>query len=146
MATNNRDLFRDYITQTLEGGQLTSPVLWDFVKYVVRAFLCGLKRQTFLTIITLCGVVSSPWMVSNFAAGFATRQVNYQQPAPGIIAGQVGSFARTVSNVAGQVGGSTIQYISDTQMAPTNTQIKSSQIVHQYQQTPTILGTGMGQY
>ena len=150
MAVNNRDLFRDYITQTLEGNQLTSPVLWDFVKYALRALLCGLKRQTFLTIITLCGLISSPWMAANFTAGFSTRQVNYQQPAPGIIAGQVGSLTRTVANIGGHVGGSTIQYVTNTQMnspAIQNSPTQTAQIRQQYQpQNPTILGTGMGQY
>ena len=147
MAINNRDLFRDYITQTLEGNQLTSPVLWDFAKYALRAFLCGLKRQTFLTIITLCGLASFPWMSANFVAGFSTRQVNYNQPTPGIIASQVGSLTRTVANVGGHVGGSTIQYVTNTQLTAPATPNNPIQVRQQYQpQNPTILGTGMGQY
>lgn len=146
MAVNNRDLFRDYITQTLEGNNLTSPVLWDFTKYVFRAFLCGLKRQTFLTIVTLCGVVSTPYMMANFAGGFSTQRVNYQQPMPGVVAGQAGNITRQVFNAGNHVAGSTVQYVSNTQMGTP----QASPVPNNNRQLPTVqtsvLGMGQHQY
>ena len=136
---------------TNDDGSLDCSIFWWHFSRLIRCLPDALIKQLPMTFCLIVGVISTPWALGNIASGFTTRQANYNQPSHGIILSQTGAIARQVVDIGGHVGGSTIQYVTNTQLtAPATTQnipIQAAQIRQQYQpQNPTILGTGMGQY
>ena len=145
----NTDYFKEWLNEISDDGRYSAPIFWDSFKFMLRGFIKGAIAQPLLTIISVCGVLTAPWMVSNFAGGVTARQVDFNQPSPGIIAGQVGSFTRNVIDTGSYATNATVQYVSTQQQSPTLTPMQNNRL-HQQQwrppQTQTLMTNGMGQY
>ncbi|MDJ1169673.1 hypothetical protein PMG71_09565 [Roseofilum sp. BLCC_M154] len=96
-----RDFFGEWLESSYVDGQYTVPIFWTEFKRLFRALWVGIRYQPALTLVCLIGALSTPYVATNFAGGFTSKQANYNQPMPGIVAGQTGAFARTVLDVGG---------------------------------------------
>ena len=135
---------------TNDDGSLDCSIFWWHFSRLIRCLPDALLKQLPITFFLIVGIISTPFALENLAGGFATKQVNYQQPGHGIILSQTGVAARQVFDVGSHVTGSTVTYISNTQAGTPQARPMPNNRPNNRPQLPTvqtsILGNGMGQY